>query len=426
MSSHIIDLYRDLLQKRPIHSLTLDDGSVYATPSLNSDTRFKQHLPTIRSHELTGLSPSQSLPESWDWRRPHPDDSDRIQRIKANLFPPKNQMLCSSCWAEAISTSLSDRFVISGLLPFNPRLSTTSVLIRFPESQCDGGNAAHAVSEMFKKGGITDQTCVDYSWCTENCSGTATKHFDAGEMNQMIPKDGCYQARDYFEYTIQEPQFLELHDDTLIDTFRDQVKRHLYQHGPIIAGYNVLANFVNGHFTKLNKGVYLENIDYETMQYNTSSPFVGGHSIVVVGWGLEKGVPVSLDEKKDIPYWYCRNSWTDKWGDGGYFKMAMYPFNKSTCLEKVVSVIDAQGNKHETGGFIILSPKSFQKVPQTFNGFTGKKLQTDAFYNQTPDDLVKHPLVVVEGKKRGMVWVIGGVVVVVLVMGLLFYGRRLK
>ncbi len=38
---------------------------------------------------------------------------------------------------------------------------------------------------------------------------------------------------------------------------------------------------------------------------------VGGHAIIIVGWGVEEG----------INYWLCRNSWSDGWGQDGYFKI---------------------------------------------------------------------------------------------------------
>ena len=38
---------------------------------------------------------------------------------------------------------------------------------------------------------------------------------------------------------------------------------------------------------------------------------VGGHAVVIDGWGTENGVK----------YWWARNSWGPEWGQGGYFRI---------------------------------------------------------------------------------------------------------
>jgi cathepsin B len=39
--------------------------------------------------------------------------------------------------------------------------------------------------------------------------------------------------------------------------------------------------------------------------------FLGGHAVKVVGWGVDNGTP----------YWIAANSWTESWGDRGFFKI---------------------------------------------------------------------------------------------------------
>ena len=68
-----------------------------------------------------------------------------------------------------------------------------------------------------------------------------------------------------------------------------------------------------------------------------TSEAAGLHAISIVGWGVAKNIQYDNDKVGDVPYWHCRNSWGKKWGNaGGYFKMAMYPFNKIAQFDKQV------------------------------------------------------------------------------------------
>jgi hypothetical protein len=63
----------------------------------------------------------------------------------------------------------------------------------------------------------------------------------------------------------------------------------------------------------------------------------GLHAVSIVGWGIAKNVQYDNDKYGDVPYWHCRNSWGSNWGyEGGYFKIAMYPFNKIAQFDKQV------------------------------------------------------------------------------------------
>lgn len=44
---------------------------------------------------------------------------------------------------------------------------------------------------------------------------------------------------------------------------------------------------------------------------HVTGPFLGGHAIRILGWGVERGVP----------YWTVANSWNSDWGDSGTFKI---------------------------------------------------------------------------------------------------------
>jgi hypothetical protein len=114
------------------------------------------------------------------------------------------------------------------------------------------------------------------------------------------------------------------------------IQQHLLKFGSAVTGFIILNNFDGdksyGKFDKTN-GIYFEN-----MAYGAADPFSisgSGHAVVIVGWGVSDKpikifVPNETDpNKKEVTisscqYWVVRNSWGTSWGDGGYFKIAMY------------------------------------------------------------------------------------------------------
>jgi hypothetical protein len=77
-----------------------------------------------------------------------------------------------------------------------------------------------------------------------------------------------------------------------------EIRRDIYHWGPCCSGFVIYEDFLDWD----GFGIY---------EWDGVSDVVGGHAIVLMGWGEENG-------KK---YWIVRNSWGKEWGDKGYFKM---------------------------------------------------------------------------------------------------------
>jgi len=107
------------------------------------------------------------------------------------------------------------------------------------------------------------------------------------------------------------------------------------------------------------------------MTTETEEP-IGFHAICILGWGIDK------INNKDIPYWICRNSWGNDWGDNGYFKFALYQegINENCALEKIYTTND----NLQIGGIILFEPngfKLFENVPLSSCDFLNTLTKTN-------------------------------------------------
>lgn len=359
-------------------------------PPLNTNINYSM-LPTVEVTHQKGLADmSVGLPITFNWRNGTKNEktgkfNNKVLKNNVNILAlistPGNQMLCGSCWAIATAGIISDNFVVSGQVDWKPDLSTSYSLMCYPQNQCKGGNPATLMNDI-SNGGIVSKHCLDYSWCSENpkCNGSALKHFKQSnpdgniphtDLNSFLPmnKCGCYNDGKFLEYKIQKIRRSSLKLGK-IDLFRRSIKSNLIHQGPVLGSFLVFENFMKGAFSKgkTNKGIYFENATYNddivTPKILDINTYKGSHAIAIIGYGIENDVtiPGGKTGKVQVPYWYCRNSWGTKWGDGGYFKMAMYPFNKLSQFGKIVEIKSLDGRTVQGGGIVLLSTNSHPKL----------------------------------------------------------------
>lgn len=361
------------------------EGKYLIIPPLNTDIRFSKELPLLdpqsyansfgagalsaydpRQHEHPGkkhpheLHTHEHVHENFSWAVPTQHDSPLDLVKKSLIHKVSTQHACGSCWAVSFADTMSDCFVVSGAVGWSPNISATYLMSCIPSGKlhnmCFGGNPA-AIAPYLEREGVADTSCVDYSWCSgdsELCkSVSSARHFDAKtlatKLNDNIPKPcGCYYkgVKKYLYKLDSGSDVFFINNKAPIDVFRNTVKSHILDFGPVIGGYVVLKNFFTGNFTdpNFNGGVYLDRADYNgykggklRFSDRMTSEVAGLHAISIVGWGVAKNIQYDNDKIGDVPYWHCRNSWGEKWGNaGGYFKIAMYPFNKIAQFDKQV------------------------------------------------------------------------------------------
>ena len=331
----------------------------YNIPKSNIDFSSNLKKFDIKNHpELIDVV----VPIKFNWAVIDRNDDELIKSKKKLIALPTNQGSCGSCWSVAGSSIVGDNFVVSGLVDYKPNISATWALSCYSQQKCKGGNVSILFNDIAKSG-ISDDKCVNYEWCSTDkiCKDRKNDNVDMSNLDSKIPSCKCVGNKNPTLYFIKSfPEFISVKPNLFGNDISQVIKQHIYVNGPVLGGLMIYENFMDGMFTKVNKGIYLENGVYDSDKIFfsnnqiKSSKNMGGHAVCILGWGEE---PIIIDNEgqiENVPYWYCRNSWGREWGDNGYFKIAMYPWNKFSQLDK--EIIDDEYGK--VGGIILTKAKN--------------------------------------------------------------------
>jgi hypothetical protein len=265
------------------------------------------------------------IPESFSWSPNNKKYHENIERIKKYISIPKNQGSLGVCWAITFASAMNDAFLIKEITTWNPNISTTYILSKFPYiGNCLKGSIIKLGNISINNDqGFASESCIDYSWCEgdKKCSKLGHKNNLIKEYNVKTPTEGCYfNDSKKYSYKLSGIYYIAwnnfyLYEGDRIKTMENFIKIHIIIRSPVIFAFPVFKNFEE-KFWKKNKGIYIEE--------TTSEP-INFHSMCVVGWGKDE----------NIPYWILRNSWGTDWGESGYCKIAGYPYNKWCCPENI-------------------------------------------------------------------------------------------
>ena len=207
--------------------------------------------------------PSNDLPEAFDGRKEWPECQQEI----------RDQQRCGSCWAFSSATSFAQRICKA------TQGKTKVVLSPQHAVSCDVNNFGCQGGYLDKNWDFIEETglCLETCFPYESGNGTTTKC--------SVPpcKDGSewkvYKAKNTKDYTNV-----------------DAIKKTVMEDGYIQTGFSVYSDFMS-----YKGGIYEHKSGY----------LMGGHAVVIVGWGVENGVG----------YWIAQISWGPKWGEEGFFRI---------------------------------------------------------------------------------------------------------
>lgn len=291
----------------------------------------------------------------------NPADVEMYHNLPGDIIsPPPQQATCGSCWAWATSMAVGDRVAIA--TGVNPKVGPSYLIgCSLSGGQCDqqndgcnGGEIINALNDMANNAGAVPETCWSYNWCKKDpiCNVLGyilPENFKCSKLNRIANKaldfnankNRCITSSDKFTiYKVVPESMRYLYSAA-------QIKRALFDKGPVPIGMYVYGDFMAGSFldnwastggiyihldTSLVKGKFVTvNGDPIAYKYGTGEHMnekMGAHAMTIVGWGVQtikNFLPISNPGKAtiDIPFWWVRNSWGALWANKGYCKIAM-------------------------------------------------------------------------------------------------------
>lgn len=233
---------------------------------------------SYRQNTTKSLTTFQSLP-SWmnvpqdiDWRK------------HGIVTPVKNQEQCGSCWAFSTTGSLEGAHArASGNLVSLSEQQLVDCSSQYGNNGCNGGLMDNAFEYIFKNGGLDTEASYPYFADEEKC------HFKKRNVGSTC--SGFVDVKQGNEGALKEA---------------------LATVGPV----SIAIDVTEDKFMLYRDGVFFdEECSNEPDQLN--------HGVLIVGYGTDTVNGKSAD------YWIVKNSWSTKWGEDGYIRMARN--NENMC-----------------------------------------------------------------------------------------------
>ena len=238
------------------------------------------------------------LPSAFDWR------NINGRNFCSRTLNQKNPSVCGSCWAEAATGALTDRYLIAtnGVIQFQ---LSPQILLNFNSDisggSCNGGSA-HKAYDFIYNYGIADDSCAPFNGMNWQWG------FEVAAMKS--PDDvRSHQCRfcDWLNRCAFVPETLyNLYGVEEHGTVRGEAEMmaEIYARGPIACS----LNSDSPEFCSYKGGV---------MKIPESGNYtLTDHVVVIAGWGV--------DTESGVPFWVGRNSYGTQWGEGaggGWFRL---------------------------------------------------------------------------------------------------------
>jgi len=229
------------------------------------------------------LESAKGLPENFDWRN-----------VSGQNFVPhvKDQQACGSCYAFAAVTAIESRIRIMTNNSLKPHLAVQDIISCSPFAQKCHGGIPYSVGRHLKDFTLVPESCFKY------------------QGSENVP---CESKCTNPEYVVKVKNYTYV--GSYYGASNDlNMQQEIYKHGPVAVSYLIYPDF-----KYYSRGIYKHSGYGYPLKKNRVKNNMNGwepttHSVVVTGWGK--------DPKTGQKFWNVLNSWSEMWGDMGYFKIA--------------------------------------------------------------------------------------------------------
>jgi len=204
--------------------------------------------------------------------------------LEPHLSPPRRQRACGNCYLIASIAMLEARIHMQYGRKFPLSIQYINDCNHYAQG-CNGG-FAYEVLRFAQEFWAPPESCKSFYASQGVCAG----HCEISKLAEVVTVDKPYYVGGFFGKTTE----LLLMEE-------------LYNNGPVVVSFEPKPSF-----TYYKGGIYTPLEDTVQQEFNGDAQWMKvDHSVLLYGWGEEKGVK----------YWLIQNSWGEGWGENGNFRI---------------------------------------------------------------------------------------------------------